>query len=237
MRFDYCEYQDGPQSYQDVTGKRILCKGGSGDDGGASQREAQRQRRIAEGTDQVNRIFGIGDSDAAAARQSIYDTTKEDTRQYLNNQLETNKADALRQLNFQKARQGIIGSSQANDIDSQFQKKYDEGLLQVANKADEAATGLRTNDEQTRLNLIAKVVAGMDQGSAAQNAISALQTNADSAKQAAYNTQMANVFSDLLNGYNTSQYNSGVAAAKNGSNSTGNYFTTDNSVSGTTTKS
>ena len=100
---------------------------------------------------------------------------KEDTRKFYSSQLGEDRSKAQRELGFQKARQGIIGSSQANDMDTQFQAANDRGLLDVANRADSAATQFRTADEQARLNLITKVVAGLDQGTAAQNAASTLR--------------------------------------------------------------
>lgn len=216
---------------------RILHKGGGGD-GGAAEREAQRQARIAEGTNKVNSIFGIGNDEAQQQRTAMYDTTKNDTRQFFTGQLEEDRAKAMRDLEFQKARQGIIGSSQANDLDSEFQKRYDRGLLDVANRADSSATQFRTADETARLGLIAKVVAGLDQGSAAQNAMSTLQVNQNAAKEAYQSQRMSNVFADLLGSYNANQYNQGIAAGKTSTtNPYGNYFSNDQTVAGTTSQS
>lgn len=210
----------------DTKRARVLHKGGGGGgDGGAAQREAERQSRIQAGTNTVNSIFGIGNDEAMAQRNSLYDATKEDTRAFYSNQLEQDRAEAERALKFQKARAGIIGSSQANDLDTKYQQALDKGLLDVANRADSAATQFRTSDEQSRLNLISKVVAGLDQGTAAQNAAATLQTNQNAAKEAYQSQRMANVFSDLLGTYNQAQYNAGTNAAKaQYSNPTGNYY-------------
>ena len=223
---DYREEIDGPQGRIEAGNRRILGKGGGkSSDGGAAKREAERQARITAGTNAVNNIFGIGNDDAAQQRQAMYDTTKEDVRSYYTKQLEEDKANARRQLNFQKARQGTFGSSQANDIDTEFQKAYDTGLLDVANRADTAATNFKTSDEQSRLNLISKVVAGLDQGTAAQNAAATLQTNANAAKEAYASSRMANVFSDLLESYNQGQYIAGTQAAKQQqANPYGNFY-------------
>lgn len=236
---EYCEHLDGPQSYRDGF-RNVLCKGGGGGggDGGASQREAERQARIASGTDAVNRIFGVGDPSAMAARNSLYDSTREDSRAYYANQLEEDRAKAERDLKFAQARMGLSGSSQANDMDSEYQKALDRGLLTVANNADSAANQFKTSDEQARLNLISKVVGGIDQGSAVQNALSSLQTNANASKEAYQSDRMANVFSDLLGAYNIGQYNAGGQAAKlKYGNDTGNYFANNSGSAGTITKS
>jgi len=130
-----------------------------------------------------------------------------------------------------------MGSSQANDLDTDFQRRHDRGLIDVANRADSAATQFRTSDEQARLNIISKIVAGLDQGSATQNALSTLQTNAEAAQQAAQQGRMANVFADMLGGYNQYQYGQGMQDARNNQRGTnGNFFTSDQSVSGNITK-
>lgn len=170
---------------------------------------------------------------AAQQRAAMYDTTRNDTRQFFSGQLSEDSEKAKREMGFQKARQGIIGSSQSNDLDTDFQKRYDRGLLDVANRADGAANSFRTADEAARLSLISKVVSGLDTGTAAQNALSTLQTNQAAAKSDYQAQRMGNVFSDLLGGYNQQQYNNGIAAGKTGStNQYGNWFSNDKAVTG-----
>ena len=170
---------------------------------------------------------------AAQQRTAMYDTTRNDTRQFFTGQLSEDSEKAKRDMSFQKARQGIIGSSQSNDLDTDYQKRYDRGLLDVANRADGAANQFRTADEAARLSLISKVVSGLDTGTAAQNALNTLQTNQAAAKSDYQAQRMGNVFSDLLGGYNQQQYNNGVAAGKTGStNQYGNFFANDKSVTG-----
>lgn len=222
----------------DTKRARILHKGGGGGgDGGAAEREAARQARIDAGTNAVNSIFGIGNDEAMQQRTAMYDATRDDTRAFYTGQLDEDRAAAQREMNFQKARQGITGSSQSNDMDTEFQKRNDRGLLDIANRADTAATGFKTSDEQSRLNLISKVVAGLDQGTAAQNAMSALTTNAAAAKEQNQSDRMGNVFSGLLGGYSAYQYGNGLTAAKQAASSNGNYFTNTSAVTGDKTKS
>jgi len=312
MRFDYCEHLDGPQSFRDVSGRMILCKGGGGgDDGGAAAREAERQKRIADGTKAVNAMFGVGpatemaptgqrnikyyerpvtvqDADGnettinervtldaydkamaqpkttagakgggqatsafnpiyedvlgerqstagqnAIARQKLYDETRENSRQFYTQQLDEDSEKARREMSFQKARQGITGSSQANDLDTDFSRRRDRGLIDVANRSDMASTQFRTNDEQTRMNLISKIVAGMDQGSAVQNAINTMQTNSAQANEAYKSQRVGNMFTDLLAGYNQGQFNSGMRSAEQQyQNQLGNYFPNGTGSSG-----
>lgn len=189
-------------------------KGKGGGDGGAAAREAERQRRIAAGTDAVNRLFGIGNDEAKAQRDQLYSTVGSDTRNYFASQLEEDREAARRALDFQKARTGVAGSSQGIDMDTEFQKRYDRGLLDIGNRADSAAAGMRTSDEQARLGLISKITAGLDQGSAVSSALSQLQTNAENARNQAMAGRMANVFADLIGGFNAGQGQAGMNAAR-----------------------
>jgi len=209
--------------------------GGGGGDGGAAAREAERQSRIAAGTEVVNKIFGVGDDEAKASRDQLYTTVGGDTRNYYSTQLEEDKAAARRALDFQKARQGTAGSSQGIDLDTEFQKRYDRGLLDIGNRADTASSGMRTADEQARLGLISKVASGIDQGSAVSSAMSQLQSNLDNSRNEAMTGRMANVFADLIGGYNTGQTNAGAAAAKSQyGNQLGNFYdNTGGTVNGT----
>lgn len=208
--------------------------GGGGGDGGAAEREAERQARIAAGTEAVNKIFGIGDDAAKASRDQLYSTVGDDTRKYYADQLEEDRSAAQRALEFQKARAGTAGSSQGIDLNTEFQKRYDRGLLDIANRSDTAASGMRTADEQARLGLISKVAGGIDQGSAVSSALSQLQSNLDNSRNEAMTGRMANVFSDLLGGYTAGQTAAGVQQAKNQyGNSLGNYYdNTGGSVNG-----
>jgi len=286
--------------------------GGGGSDGGAADREAERQARIASGTEAVNALFGVGNqsqmvptgeksigsyqrtnvttgsdgtlqntvetispeeyaaiskkssggildrlkalsssgneykpvynllteskpstiAEAKAARDKLYTTVGDDTRKYYSSQLAEDSESAQRQLEFQKARNGTYGSSQGIDLNTEYQKRYDRGLLDVANRADTASSSMRTNDEQARLGLISKVAAGIDQGSAVSSAMSQLQSNLDNSRNEAMTGRMGNVFSDLIGGYTAGQTAAGIQQAKAQYGSAlGNFY--DNS-SGTT---
>lgn len=191
-----------------------MCSGGGGGDGGAAAREAERQARVDAATAAVNSLFGIGDDAALAQRNQIYDTVRGDTRGYFSKQLEEDRAAAARELGFMKARSGQVGSSAATDLDTEFNRRYDRGLLDVANRAESAATGLRAADEQARLGLIGRVSAGMDQGSATSSALSQLQSNLDAARSNASYGRLANVFADLIGLNNMAQTQAGAEDAR-----------------------
>lgn len=201
--------------------------GGGGGDGGAAAREAERQARIDAATKSVNDIF------ADPSRNLIYDTVRDDTRGFYSGQLEEDKEAARRQLEFAKARSGTFGGSAGIDLDTEFQKRYDRGLLDVANRADSSASGMRSSDEQSRLGIISKILAGMDQSSAITSAMNGLQTNAEVGWQNAMAGRMSNVFSDLLAMYGGTQQAAGQAAAQQqAKDQFGAYFPTNKSSNG-----
>jgi hypothetical protein len=161
----------------------------------------------------------------ADARAKLYDTIKGDTRNYFSSQLEEDRAAARRALDFQKARAGTAGSSQGIDLDTEFQKRYDRGLLEIGNRSDSAYSGMKTADEQARLGLISKIVSGVDQGSAVSSALSQMQSNLENSRNEAMTGRMANVFADLIGGYNNGQTIAGQNAAKQQfGSSLGNYI-------------
>jgi hypothetical protein len=77
----------------------------------------------------------------------------------------------------------------------------------------------------------------MDQGSATSSALQQLQSNNEQTRNTAMAGRMANVFSDLLAGYNQGQSNAGAALAKQQyANPLGNFFNNDQPVSGKVTR-
>lgn len=155
--------------------------------------------------------------ESAAARQmreAMYGKTRDDARAFFSKQLEEDKEQAARDMSFAHARAGTGGSSQAIDSGREFQTRLDRGLIDVANRADTAATNLRGADEQTRLGLISKVVGGMDQGSAITSALSQMGVNAEQAANAANSGRIANAFSDMASIYGRSLARDGEIAAR-----------------------
>lgn len=170
---------------------------------------------------------------AADARARMYDTVRGDTRNFYSQQLNDDREKAAREMRFRLARAGTAGSSQAIDMGRDFTKANDRGLLDVANRADSAASNVRSSDEQSRLGLISKIVAGMDQGSAMSSALSQLQTNADIERQNSMAGRMENMFADLFGTYNNGQIASGVSDARRAyGGGLGNYFGNGRSENG-----
>lgn len=226
-----------PDGFRPEAGRlRVFGGGGGGSNHAAERAEARevaRQARITNATSTINRMFGHGNDQEAqanlAGRGSLYDSVRTDTRDFFARQLAEDRAEAERQLRFNMARGGTFGSSQAVDMESEFNRRNDRGLLAVANRADGAATGMRSADEQSRLGLLSRILSDMDQGSAASSAINQMQSNVETARQNAMAGRMTNVFHDLFQIPGMAQQQAGADAARRtaGGNQTGNYF--DNS--------
>ena len=221
---------------------RVVCGGGGGGggDGGAAEREAARQARVDQATRAVNTLFGVGANAEknAAARDSLYGQIGADTRDFFSKQLAEDAEEALRQKRFIAARNGTFGSSQNLDMQREFDRRNDRGLLDIANRSAAAMNDARSADEKSRIDLISRIVGGADQDSATSSARAQLQANADAARTNAMQNRMANVFAgslDAWRGYNTA---AGEAAAQRefDKSMNGNYYSNNRSYQGTVTR-
>lgn len=238
--------KDGGPIYKTVTGTRMVQAPPMGAESGGDMAQVDEfgnPRMIEEqytetvldqaATDAAN----AGARDAKAAREAIYGTVKNDTRDFFTKQLDRDKAEAARAQKFALARAGTFSSSQAIDEGRKFQDALDEGLLEIANRSDTAATNLRTADEKTRLSLIDRLVSGVDQGTVVSSAMDQLNTNAENEKNAATSARMGNVFADLTALYNQNQFNAGGQSARSRfARQFGNVFPNQPDSNGTTVR-
>ncbi len=116
----------------------------------AAAKEADRQARLASGTQQVNDIFASGNFDDA-----FYDKYKQANLDYTLPQLDTQFTQAKNKLTYDLARAGTLRSSGAVDATGRLntQNLTDEAGLRGA--ADQQAAGLRTtisNEKQQAIN-------------------------------------------------------------------------------------
>lgn len=174
--------------------------GGSNSAAKQAQRDEEaRQRQIAQSTAQINSIFDD------PSRTSQYDQLAKDTTSYYTNQLDQQKAKNDRQLRFAVARNGQVGGSVQTDLGTQAGKDYLQGVLEAQRRGLAAGASLRSQDEQSRANLIAAAQGGLDATSAASQAASALQSNLQAAQPAATANAFGDAFSDFATIYQKSQ--------------------------------
>lgn len=175
--------------------------GGGGKGGGGSgvaemqQQEQQRQARIQAATKKINETF------ANAGRAALYDKQRENVLNMNRDKIQEGFQNAARQLRFNMARNGLFGGSYDVDQNKALQRRNDEGLMQAAQLADDAAEQLRAQDENARASLINLAQSGIDSTDAAQQAAAKLQANAAGMHAAGRNQIVGDIFSGLNSAY------------------------------------
>ena len=187
-----------------------MCWGDSGDGGAAAAAEAEeeRQRKVLEQQDAINAVFDTYDED-------FYDQQRQNYLDYANPQIQEQFGDAMDELRFALARQGITRSSVAAERKAKAQKALDR---------EQTASNLRaqkfSNDTQKAIESARGEVL-QDAGSLADaDAAAALATTSAAANAAppAYEP-LYDIFRDVTKGLATqhdleqrrsARYNSGL---------------------------
>lgn len=175
--------------------------GGGGGDGGAAQREAARQAKQDEAIAKIDELFGISGAGAAQnkmARNALYGQVRNDVIGYFRPELEKQKTDAERSTRFSLAERGLTGGSVDIDQNKELQDRYLKGVLAVTNKGDAAANEMRGADSRTRLDMISRINAGADAGTAVSSAMNEMAANANSARDQAFGQNLNSFFDDML---------------------------------------
>ena len=165
----------------------------------ADANEAERQRKIAESTGAVNKIF------EDPSRQAQYDKLGSDTEKYYTEGVDKQNTEAQRQLTFALARSGLTGGSEQADKGKVLGQDYLKGILDAARRGKSAAAGLRSSDEQSRQQLIAMAMSGLDTTTASSESASALRANVQGAQADMGANALGDLFGDLQNTYQTSK--------------------------------
>lgn len=157
--------------------------------------------------------------------QAVYDlNAKEVNDQY---------ADAERANRFALARNGLLGGSSDVESNANLQEMTNEGLIQARALGQQAASDLRTADEQSKQSLIAMAQSGIDTGTAQQMAQAQLSANAQSALGQRGGATIGSLFDNLSQAYLTNKL---MNAAQNGYNLYNNNYgnlSTNKSYGGT----
>lgn len=176
-----------------------MCGGSNSAAKQAQQNEEARQRQIAQSTAQINSIFDN------PSRTGQYDQLTKDTTNYYTDQLDQQKAKNDRQLRFTLARNGQTGGSVQADLGAQAGKDYLQGVLEAQRRGLAAGASLKSQDEQSRANLIAAAQGGLDATSAASQAASALRSNLESGQASSTANAFGDTFGDFATIYQKSQ--------------------------------
>jgi hypothetical protein len=128
------------------------------------------------------------------ARDGLYDTVRNNAFDSGKRRLDEDKEQAARKLKFELFARGLSGGSEDIDQNALMGRTYNQGVMDLGAKADSAKAQFRGDDENTRLQLLQSIDAGMDQGSALSSAASRMQVAADRAAAEANGTTLSNVF-------------------------------------------
>lgn len=137
----------------------------------ANAQEQARQAQIAATQSRINQVFD--NPQRAADINNFVDAT----RQYYQQDLNKQKANADRNLTFALAKSGLTGGSAQVDQQHVLGDDYAKGALQVAQKADNAGASLQSSDEEARQRLISLATSGLDSTTAAQQSAEMLRNN------------------------------------------------------------
>lgn len=159
----------------------------------AQAQQEQQQAQIEQSQSQINAIFD--DPQRAADINDFVDAT----RQYYQQDLDKQKANADRSLKFSLAKAGLTGGSQQVDEQEQEGEAYAKGQLQAEQKALGAGASLQDADEQARQRLIALATSGLTSSEAGMESAQAVQTDLQSAQAQANADSLGDVFSTFNN--------------------------------------
>jgi hypothetical protein len=148
-----------------------------------------------------------------AARDRLYDTVRTSAFDSGKRRLDEGMEDAARQNKFELFARGLSGGSEDIDQNAKLNRTYTQGVMDLGAKADAARAQFRGDDENTRLQLLQSIDAGMDEGSALSSAAQRMQVAADRASADAQGTALGNVFDTAGLLYQQSQASKGRQAA------------------------
>lgn len=169
------------------------------------------------------------------SREKLYDEQRDAVYEINAKDVNDQYADAERANRFGLARNGLMGGSADVESNANLQEKTNEGLIQARALGQQAASDLRTADEQSKQSLIAMAQSGIDTGTAQQMAAAQLNANAQSALGRRGGATIGDLFDNLSQAYLTRQI---MQAANNGYNLYGNNYnnlSTSKSYGGTNT--
>lgn len=147
-------------------------------------------------------------------RESFYQNAGNDVFNLKKESLDRNKLNADRELKFQLARTGNFGGSNQIDQNNEINNNYQRGLLDIGNLQQSTINNARANDETSRVDLIGRVRAGMNQSDALNSAASQQQSNLAQARDNAISQTVTDYFGGMKYLQGQNQYQQDFAAAQ-----------------------
>jgi len=142
------------------------------------------------------------DNEAAAnlrAREDRYGKLASDVTAYHTRDLREQQERAARMQRFSLADRGLLGGSQQVDEDAELRRASERGLRDIEALATNSVNQARQDDEESRLDLMNRVNAGIDEGDAISGALSRLTSSTARALDFARGQQFGQFFAGLGN--------------------------------------
>lgn len=174
----------------------------------AERTEAERIRRIQEGSGEVNRVYD--DPRREGQIGDVITAVRDDFMERLNN----DKADTDRQGKFAMARSGQAGGSVQRDFGTRVGKQYQRGVLDVERRAQGVGSSLRQQDNSARQELLMMVQGGLDMSTARQQAASGMQNTLQSGRSQALTDDVGNAFGTFADLFKRSQESAAARRAE-----------------------
>lgn len=167
---------------------------GGGND--SAQREAQaaeqqRQQRIQQTIGAIDQVY------SSPEREAQYGDFLKANRQFYEQDVNEQKADADRELRFGLARSGLTGGSRANDAGTQLGQNYIKAMLEAERRAQGATADLRSADQSSKLNFISLANSGLDATTAARQAAESMRTNLQAGMATSRMQGLGDLFSSI----------------------------------------
>lgn len=145
---------------------------------------------------QIDKLYGIGDPNAAAQMQADQTQVSDATSSFYGDQLARTAAAAERNNRFNLARQGLSGGSQDATSNADLQTDQALGATRIDQAARSAAASLAAQRENERLSANALVNAG-----AGTQAVNSAQEGLKSSLNNANNQQRGDLTGDLFTSF------------------------------------
>lgn len=180
-----------------------MCTPSSGGDGGAAARAAAQQAQQDAGISKINGLFGIGNSASKNARDALYAGVGADATATMKNQVAPDRAGAQRNVDFNLARQGLMGGSEQINQQANLDRANQNADLQIQSKSNDIVTGLRQSDDAAKNAAINSITAGVNSTAATDNALSTQSQNLANASSSAKLASAGSMFGNFADQYQT----------------------------------
>jgi hypothetical protein len=147
------------------------------------------------------------------AHEGRLDTQRSDAMAFLTDRLDRIRTYDVEAVNRANRGRGASGGYDGLESQRRMLERYNDTVLDLGNRSDIMVNEARSADEQSRINLINSIRAGMDVQSASAGAANALSNNIDNAYGQAKATQLGDVFGDIRDLYQGYMYKTGRNSA------------------------